>query len=913
MKNGVVTFKAREELIHRYGLHELTELVKGSFEYTLAEVADDFREQFGNKPCGYMPDGSYVPECNYFIVDTFANAVIARSMADDDDLAPDEFYLVTYEKNADGGFVFSPREQWTVVELTYQPQTSTAQGATEAQKRKPSKKLREMLETAIELAEANEVNTEGPWRVKGIGITADVVNGNGRIYPAAVLAAAVQEASKHLNESLGQGRLITLTGESDHPRDKGNRRPLLSETVVNWDKISFDGKHVLVEGNLLGTALGKDIRAQMRGGVMPGLSQRSYAESKMEQVNGQKVERITELSITGYDFTVPGEQSDPEAGAQTIESRGGQPQGIAPTSETGDEEMTLEQLMALIKANPDLFKGLATESLNQLSADALARVEAQVRTTLGIDEKVDLGTALKEAAQAKHTLDEATCQKTIGAAIETMCKDLPYGKLNAAFVEAVKASNPQDEAAVKALVESKRKEYDVIVAQARLAAMGHDLAVLGPVIESDTDTPAFAAGAHEFFESLVKRGLAVERDLRKPKTINETFAREYLERYDKKFKPGLLREAKMLEEAEQTSDLSLPYSVTRAVIQVAFPLLIATGIFDVQMTDQAPSKIFYEKYTRETGADGTVSSEDVTALLSEYVSLAHGRVKPGTVVVTNTGGTVTYVEGTDYVIDYGGGKIMAIATITDSQALKVAYEYLAIREGEMAAIQRGKMQLGSVTLEIKADRLAQQISSEAVAFSRSQIGWDATARTLSSLIKDVQRKIDGDLFYLALAASLSIASNSGGTWDKSSGKLEDLTSYVGVARQKIVNRFYDPTAIVMTMDMADVIGNGVTSTGALLFTAAGARPDQDINANGYIGRLKGLPVFASTQANDSYINVVNREVVAHRVYQAMTMKGPYPTFDATGHLIAAEQWYVEEFNGSVVPLPAKASHVVLTA
>ena len=55
---------------------------------------------------------------------------------------------------------------------------------------------------------AGFVEREGEKRtIKAIGITADVVNGNNRIYPATVLAAAVADLRDHLHESAGQGRV----------------------------------------------------------------------------------------------------------------------------------------------------------------------------------------------------------------------------------------------------------------------------------------------------------------------------------------------------------------------------------------------------------------------------------------------------------------------------------------------------------------------------------------------------------------------------------------------------------------------------------------------------------------------------------------------------------------------------------
>ena len=306
--------------------------------------------------------------------------------------------------------------------------------------------------------------------------------------------------------------------------------------------------------------------------------------------------------------------------------------------------------------------------------------------------------------------------------------------------------------------------------------------------------------------------------------------------------------------------------------------------------------------------DATVSNEDVTADLAEWVALANKRLKSGTVVVTNVAGDVTYIEGTDYVIDYGNGKLFSITggAITDNLALHVDYDYLAIRKGEGVAIERAKNTLARQALEMAADRLATDITTEMILFSRSQVGYDVATRTVNNLIAEIRRKKDGDIFQLAITSALRVASNTGGTWNSAGTDYADLIKKIGLARVILAKRYYQPTAIVMSTTLSDDVANWEG------FTAAGKRPDADLSAEGYVGRLKGVPVFDSTEFPDSYVLVVNRELVMHRVFQAMTLKGPFPRYETTTiKLIASDQWYVEEFNGTAAPVPEKGSYVVI--
>jgi hypothetical protein len=80
-----------------------------------------------------------------------------------------------------------------------------------------------------------------------------------------------------------------------------------------------------------------------------------------------------------------------------------------------------------------------------------------------------------------------------------------------------------------------------------------------------------------------------------------------------------------------------------------------------------------------SGGAGTVTDEAVTAKLDCWKELSKRNITAGSVVVTNDGATVTYVEGTDYEINYAQGMLRAIPTgqIADAQALKVDFAHTA--------------------------------------------------------------------------------------------------------------------------------------------------------------------------------------------------------------------------------------------
>jgi len=850
----------------------LEELVKGSMDYTMSLIREAFRAQFP-----YEENRS-----SYYVNEIFSDHVIVSSW-ENSELKTDEYFKVTYSQNGDV-YTFAARDAWEIVELTYQPQTtiSNQQAVVSESKKRKGARFEERVQASLKLEEAVDGK---PRRIKIEGaITAGVVNGNKRRYPAHVVEAAVAELRNHLNESAGQGRAVQILGEAEHPSDKGGR-PNLLETVTKWENVSFDGQRVDVVGRILETSKGKDILTLMEGGVMPGVSLRGYGDGK--KING--VFEVNELHITGFDLVL---EPSFENAAQLIES-----------IQLGENEMNLEQLLQLMRENPEAFAGITEAQLKKMGADQLKAIEENVRSALGIGAGENITEALKTLKEKAIKFEEGQKRSEVEAAIAEATKDLPFGKeLNEAFTESIKEAGLTSADAVKKFAENKRKEYGKLAAKGALKGMGFDekkgIVVLGDVLENETGTPEFARVAFEFQESMVRSENRKVRDIRKGESAAEIFTVKLLERFDN------LNKHKLLQEAEAASDLNLPYSVSRAVIAEAFPNLVAANIFDIGIMTSPDERIYYEAFTGETGYTVSITDEVETAGAEDtWYALAHGRIVPGTVVVTSNPAGTTYVEGTDFVIDYELGKIKLLtAGAVDANDVLVDYDYNAIREGEDAEIQRAKTTLSYQLVTAAADRIADYITNEAIVFSRASLGWDAVTRTMANIVRQMRLNIDKGLIEKALGAALGVASNSGGTFTSASDPWSLLAEYIGYAKVKVENRYYEPTGILMSKTNSDLLSNwdGFTRLGF---------PNAVLNAAGFAGGIKGLPVFGSTEMRDGWVLVFNREIVHHRVFQPSTIKGPFQTFGANRKLVAAEQYYAEEYNASISPIGGKASYV----
>jgi Prohead core protein serine protease len=884
MNEALLTPELRAQILGHFGLNEAVRSDQ-SYEQLRADL-DDAISEWPERPGERMR-----------VTWTFSDRLIAVAWwlrdADPDSGMQRHIWEIPWSKDDTGAYTFGTPVEVVEVEV-YEPMVESVNGG---------QRLTEQIEQRLEVVESRQ--EDGARRVKAIGITADVVNGNRRRYPRGVLAAAIQQLNSHLHESAGQGRLIA-TGEAEHPSDKSGR-PSLLETVVKWEAASLNaaGK-TLLEGTILPTSKGKDISALVEHGVPVGVSMRGYGQYQMVEHNGESIQEVTELKITGFDLVT--EPSDPYARiTESRETDMGEQNAKDKEKDKGTEggqqasTVNLDELMAQIEEYPEMLESV----INRMNFMDKRRIAELLDTSPA---RIEQG--LKEAMEAKKELEERKHTEVIDAAIAEAVKDLPYGELNKKIAEAVREAKPETAEDVFPLVEKKGKEYDAILAAARLSQMGgKTVRALGPVFERETGQPEYTRAAWEINESLIRSGHGHARDLRRNAgelSRAEIYANKILAKFDETFKQQLNEERRRFEEAETTSNLDLPYSVSRTIIEQAYPELIAANVFDFSTIPSSAERLYFETYVGESGATAAITSESVTGDHDTWVALAHARPQPGTLTLTTDPAGTTYAEGTDYVIDYIQGRVMTLSTgaTTDGQSLLANYTYDAIRTGENQPIQRAKNTLSFITMTAAADRLATQITSEAIVFSRSQLGYDAVGRTINNLVRQVRRTIDKGVLWTALAAALQQANNSGGTWASGSDAVALFAEKIGYAKVKVENRFYMPDAIVMSKTNADRLSNwdGFTHLGF---------PNAILNAAGFAGSIKGLPIFSSPEFSDAYVLVVNRELVMHRVYMPMSIKGPFPSF-SNGNLVAADQYYTEEYNGTETPVVEKGAYMVVS-
>jgi len=544
-----------------------------------------------------------------------------------------------------------------------------------------------------------------------------------------------------------------------------------------------------------------------------------------------------------------------------------------------------------------------------------AENEKALREMFGIDDTADLAVAMAEHKARADELAAKENERAVADYIEKQTKALttyPDG-FRESFTEAIKSAAPKSVEEAKQEIVKQRAIFDGLLAKMRLASKGMGgLQMLGPTLESETGVPEYASASFAIAESLRAHGMAKSRKLFKKESLTpaEIFTVRVLERFDENYRQQLKDEARRYREAETTADLNLPYSTARAIIEEAYPDLVAANIFDFNTMASSDERIYYEsQYVGETGSFPSVTgtSNVNAAALDTWYTLAagHKRLDFASLSMQQSGGGTPYTYGIDYVMDIENGRYMLLTggAMAISTNYDLDYSYNAIRKGENATIEEGKAQLAFVMASAAADRLALKVTNEAIRFSRSQLGWDAAMQSINLLVKEVRRIIDGGLLNLSWTMALTVPNNIGGTWNSATDTLHALVEHILSAKTKVENRYYTPTYILMSK----TIGNKLVLWDG--FAAAGSRPGFMLNdAPGFLGEIAGLPVFCSTEFPDDWIGVGNREIIQHRLYSPMEIHGPFPAY-SNGLLVGASQYYVEEYNATIYPLPGKAAVV----
>lgn len=743
-------------------------------------------------------------------------------------------------------------------------------------------------------------------KIRAVGSTAGAINRNNRLYTIEATKMAVNDWKMKMKDSSGQGRLVqspSLLGEVEHPDDKGNYRPLLNEVAIKWTAIDFNetNNQVELEGNILNNPCGNQLVTLIENGIPIGISHRAEG-IYFETPEGLQV--VTSFSIKGYDAVL--EPADSNA-------------SITDLLESFDKKkMTKDKIVALIKQYPALFANIDVTSIT--TEQEANMIEKVMREAVKIGENTDLEAQLKKLSEVdalKLELDIKSDSISDSALTDTI-KDKKfktfdeYTAFKTVFVEANEAAKAKE----------RLKMTNIQVGK--------------PVIERDLGIPEYASGSVKFREALMAKGDSAFKSMKHASELTGNVAdvtKKLLNAYDKKNQRFLAAETASLNEAEQTSDLALPYTVVRNVIAEWFPKSVAATIFEVGVTNNSVARFFLSTYTPETGYLVAVAATAFTGFATTFVPAAIGASKdlpflaanvvvprnilPGSVVFSAGG-----VEGTDYQIDYYNGTVKTL-TVTFASlpgTTTLAYSYKSIRKGELSSISTSKMALSTIDMTTRASRLGVKFSDESVRFANSDVGYDVVAMGIKNIADDMARQLDQQMFYMALTSALGIASNST-IYSKAiaiDNVAAGLTYAAGQARLKLENRFYptDQSAFVVSTDIAEAMSQ------ANMMSQLNVRLDTTLNG-GVVGEWKGMRTYKTTEfgklavgniaANPEWAMVVNKELVQYKVFENIALNGPAPIYEAaTANLLSGKQYFMEMYDAMACLVPNKGSVIKIT-
>lgn len=780
-------------------------------------------------------------------------------------------------------------------------------------------------------AEGNVIPAKQTRTIVATGMTANAINQNNRIYPLEVVKQAIDEATQNIMA----GR--PLVGQIDHPDEYDAESEKLKKVAVNWRTIQLKGNSVELRGLLSPDSVGQRVESFIAMEMTIGISMRGYGFVEPIEINGQVIYQIVELHLQAFDFvlhpadangkvlTMEAVQMD--AGTSNLDTLKQKHPDAYSKIEAEFKAKALQESEAAKKLADeakskeaettklaDLAKlELAHEAEKEALKIAAKEQERQLRQTLGISDDVDLMQVITDNANKAKVAEQEALNREIRKFItDSLAKTAYPQPMKNGIMDGVMEQKPTSVEVAKRMLDSQFKIFDSIMVSSELSKKGATVPNLkvAPVFETETKMPEYFRPAYQIMESLQIHNIGPRWKPMSPTSKNQNFAARYLEHAAKSpdFAEKLRDDLNRFNEAgTTTADLNLPYSVMMGIIAQAVPQLVASSIFPFGLMTSSVELAYFDRLSNEDDKFVVVNDEAVVAVHDTDVKLTGSRIKLGSVSV-RVGSTVMTL-GDDYLLDCVDGTIQALSdgAITNGATMLVDYSYENIRRGENQAIQRAKTRLDRIIMEAKADRLATVLTDEALLFTQSQLGDNLLTRSLGQLVNDIRKTIDGNIFAKAINAAMRVRNNNAGNWSSTNDSLDKFAELVGQAKSLIVNRYYPAEFLLISYTSGEKLSNWKD------FSAAGMRADSELYDNGFVGKLKGLPVYHSTEFTDGYGLVGNSQLILHRVFKAMALKGPHPVREeVNGKLIAAQEYYVEEYNSTAVPVNEKASYFTIS-
>jgi len=596
---------------------------------------------------------------------------------------------------------------------------------------------------------------------------------------------------------------------------------------------------------------------------------------------------------------------------------------IVPPSSASTE--TPETILAA-----ETTSALATEQTLSVLTDSATRlreaVERQAREKAANEHASRMATYLTDKVNALPVPDDA---KTV-------------------VLDTLKARSYGNESLIDAAVDSMSRMLNLGAAQERMKQEG--LTSKGITDMQITIVPDHLKGVAVIADQILGTGYVqgTKENILTGKERKPTL-RQFLKIYDTIHGASLAAEAAKivaLQDASTTpADFQIPYTISRIVLEEVYSDYLIESLTDYGPMENKRDSVPITVYRREGGLETTRKTyKPSKARISELKTGEFGKMAKGKL-------TTAWHD-----IDATATKLQA--SFSDEFAT------LSKRHSNITGVSRG---IANLIADLK--RSLQQmvfnnmrnsaLAYNSTAFSFSGVGNGVlTSFTVSSgasisLGEALSVKVDGvdineyevsstgSMFYVVDGPNGKIlfVDESGDpkapvdtktvvvTGKKSTNEVRfSLGAGGAVAWEKYMNqllfkvqnqvashrqtRGYKPDFILTS----EVTSNYLTQAEAYTPLAARAGFDAgSVKGEGNYGRTANLPHFGSDVWDDAYILISQRDATIFRIFEPLSLKGPYPVRDGDGSLLGGDEYYIYQEDALKTPLLEKMSLVTVVA
>ena len=290
--------------------------------------------------------------------------------------------------------------------------------------------LIEVMPSELQILEDASPNNGGRMKIRGIFTVADEINGNGRVYPEAL----IDRELVNLKPLMVENRIF---GEADHPDDGKSRVSNTAAILTGIEKQVIGSRKTYVgEAMILGTSKGKDLQEIIRAGGKVGTSSRGFGSVMRGNWKGSPADIVQEdFRLKTFDFVIGQSTKGAEVVAvseQQVEvinvlETGDGCETCNKNSKGGPESMEIKTIEDLRKTYPELVTQIEQEAVTKKEKELKESIEKELQKTF--DAKV-----LKEVENKREEVKNDV--------IEELKKSDEFGGMVGCFTEIAKLIKP---------------------------------------------------------------------------------------------------------------------------------------------------------------------------------------------------------------------------------------------------------------------------------------------------------------------------------------------------------------------------------------------------------------------------------------------------------------------------------------